>query len=144
LANIIDHQLKRLDHLQAIIQRLAGNSFLIKGWTLTLASAMLGFALKDAKGWSIAYLSILPSAVFWGLDGYYLAVEIGMRRLYNSGATALASTKYTGEVDQLSTPSIRPEPLAFRDWLWPTLRPATSTTYIMLIVTALVLGHTIH
>ena len=36
MADAIDQQLKRLDHLQGIAQRLAGNSFLVKGWAVTL------------------------------------------------------------------------------------------------------------
>lgn len=144
MANVIEHRLKRLDHLQAIIQRLAGNSFLVKGWAITVASAMLGFALKDAKDPSIAYLSLLPGIAFWGLDGYYLTVEIEMRRLYDSGAIELVSKQYADEPSQFSIPSIKHEPLVFRKWLSATLRPATSVIYIVLVLSALLLGRSIH
>lgn len=119
MPNITDHQLKRLDHLQAIIQRLAGNSFLIKGWTLTLVAAILGFALKDTSNTHLAYLSILPIAVFWALDGHYLALEIGMRKLYNTGARELAAEKYPDQSESLPAPSIVPDELEFGNWLAP-------------------------
>jgi hypothetical protein len=38
-----------LDHAQSIIERLAGNSFSIKGWAVTFVSVFLGFGVKDAK-----------------------------------------------------------------------------------------------
>jgi hypothetical protein len=136
MPNITDHQLKRLDHLQAIIQRLAGNSFLIKGWTLTLVSAVLGFALKDANNLHLAYFAVLPTFVFWGLDGYYLALEIEMRGLYNTGAQELAEKKYPDRPDDLPAPTIASDGFALFGWLSAALRPATSSIYIVLIICA--------
>ncbi len=49
MTELIDQQLKRLDHLQSIVQRVAGNSFLIKGWAVTLASAILGLTLSNPR-----------------------------------------------------------------------------------------------
>ena len=96
-------RLKTLDHCQAIIQRLAGNSFLIKGWTVTLASALLGIALKDDQKSmaAVAYLAILPMACFWLLDAYYLACERIFRTRYaevagGGGEPALGSTQPVG------------------------------------------------
>jgi hypothetical protein len=44
---------KHLELIQAVISRMAGNSFLLKGWSVTLAAALLalgylGLALPDA------------------------------------------------------------------------------------------------
>jgi hypothetical protein len=81
-----DHQLdvclKVLDHLQSIIERLAGNSFVIKGWAVTLSSALLGFSVEDSDSAVIAYLAILPTVVFYLLDAYYLALERKFREKY--------------------------------------------------------------
>jgi hypothetical protein len=41
-----DHH-KHMDYVQAIITRLGNNSFLLKGWALTLSSALLGFAITQ-------------------------------------------------------------------------------------------------
>src|SRR5580704_9020987 len=92
MPDVNDQQLKRLDHLQGIVQRLGGNSFLIKGWTLTLVSAVLGFALKDpATTAPLGYLALMPIILLWGLDAYYLAIERRVVSLYNNGATALSN-----------------------------------------------------
>jgi hypothetical protein len=136
LGNLIDHQLKRLDHLQAIIQRLSGNSFLIKGWALTIVTAMLSLALKDPPSPAVAYLSILPTVAFWGLDGYYLTLEIGMRHLYDAGAKELADSAGKDQLDRVFRATIQSEPVNIRRWLGATLRPVTSTIYVVLIVSA--------
>jgi hypothetical protein len=66
-----DNRDRRLDHLQGIIQRLATNSFAIRGWAVTLASAFLGFSIKDARA-AIAFVGVAPIVVFWIIDAYYL------------------------------------------------------------------------
>jgi hypothetical protein len=62
------------------------NSFLIKGWAITLASAFLGVALKDDAGpiAKVAFLAILPTLCFWLLDAYYLAAERVVRGSYGA------------------------------------------------------------
>ena len=39
-----DAQIKHLEFIQAVITRLANNSFLMKGWALTVAGLIFGFA----------------------------------------------------------------------------------------------------
>ncbi len=63
--------LKHLEFIQAVIARLAGNSFLIKGWALTVTGAFYGFAVHGSD-WRLAALGLLPALTFWGLDGYFL------------------------------------------------------------------------
>jgi hypothetical protein len=107
MADAIDHHLERLDHLQSIVQRLAGNSFLIKGWAVTLVSAILGFALKDAGATAqLAYLALVPILLFWGLDGYYLAAERQIRDLYNDGAAALHAVSSSSTAPALPDPRL--------------------------------------
>ena len=72
---------KHLDLLQDVIKRLAGNSFLIKGWSVTLVTALLGLAVDGATP-ALAGLALLPALMFWGLDGYFLAQERLFRRIY--------------------------------------------------------------
>jgi hypothetical protein len=135
--NATDHQLKRLDHLQTIIQRLAGNSFLIKGWANTLVSAILGFSFKDSRSSAIAYLALLPTLLFWALDAYYLALEEGVRILYNSGAEALAAANYPAEPQVALAPAISARAVASCDWVRAARKPATWLIYAALIVSIL-------
>lgn len=75
-------RLQHLQMLQDIISRMANNSFLIKGWSITLVSALLAFAVSDKVG-HMAYVAILPWLAFWLLDGYFLQQERLFRKLYD-------------------------------------------------------------
>lgn len=75
-----DHH-KHMDYVQAVITRLANNSFLLKGWALTLSSALLGFAITQ-KHAGLALVALVPVLAFWVLDTYYLRQERAFRGMY--------------------------------------------------------------
>ncbi len=75
-------RLKHLEMLQQVITRMANNSFLIKGWSLTLLAALLTLALRD-KIYQVLWISIIPVTMFWILDGYFLRQERLFRKLYD-------------------------------------------------------------
>jgi hypothetical protein len=75
-------RIKHLEMIQAVISRLAGNSFLIKGWTLTVSAALYGFAVHKPS-WRLAAMGIAVSAMFWVLDSFYLRGERMHRCLYD-------------------------------------------------------------
>jgi hypothetical protein len=58
---------------------MANNSFLIKGWTITLVVVTL--LLKGNKYHT--FIAFIPILVFWFLDAYFLRLERLYRRLYN-------------------------------------------------------------
>ena len=74
--------LKHLEFIQAVITRLANDSFLMKGWALTVAGAFYGFAVKGTT-WQVAAIGLMPVVVFWGLDAYFLRQERLFRGLYD-------------------------------------------------------------
>jgi hypothetical protein len=78
----MENQRKHLDMIQAIVARLAGNSFLLKGWSVTLVTALFAFAAKDSKAYFV-YLAYLPAFTFWLLDSYYLWQERSFRALFD-------------------------------------------------------------
>jgi len=78
-----DDQRKHLEFTQAVITRMAGNSFLIRGWSVTLVSALFALAAKDAER-AFAIVSYFPCVMFWYLDAYYLSQERKFRSLYDS------------------------------------------------------------
>ena len=85
-------QLKHLEFIQAVITRMNANSFQIKGWTVTIASALLAlFASTNNKYFILA--GTFPSIVFWFLDSYYLQQERKFRGLYNDVAGISDSPK---------------------------------------------------
>lgn len=81
--NADEHQAKHLEFVQGVINRMARNSFLLKGWSVTLVAALFALAAKGADPWC-ALVGLLPSLVFWGLDAYYLRQERLFRELYEA------------------------------------------------------------
>jgi hypothetical protein len=86
-----DDQRKHLDYIQAAISRMSTDSFLTKGWSLTVAAAIFGYA-ASRDSWRVAAVGLLPAFVFWGLDAYYLWHERLFRRLYVEAAAGRVST----------------------------------------------------
>lgn len=76
-------KVKHLELIQGVVTRLAGNSFLMKGWSVTLTAGLFALAAKDANQWYIA-IALLPAICFWGLDAYYLWQERLFRKLYDA------------------------------------------------------------
>lgn len=82
---LMESKLKHLELIQGVINRMAGNSFLLKGWSVTLTSALFALAAKDANPFFV-YLAYFPCATFWALDGYFLRQERLYRELYKEVA----------------------------------------------------------
>ncbi|HHE8494755.1 TPA: hypothetical protein ACPFP8_004700 [Enterobacter ludwigii] len=82
-----------LGFLQAIIARMANNSFYIKGWDLTLFVAVIALK-KDATQYSSYLLLalIVSTIAFCLLDAYYLQQERIFRKVYNLLAESTSDT----------------------------------------------------
>lgn len=76
--NVIEH----LKFIQETINRMARNSFAIKGWTSALNIAVFAFAGTDK--YKAVIISIIPTILFWILDSYYLLQEKKYRLLYDN------------------------------------------------------------
>lgn len=75
-------RLKHLEFIQAIVTRLGTSSFLIKGWTLTIAAAFFA-VLVSHLNWGVALIGLVPIVTFWFLDGRFLWQERLFRALYD-------------------------------------------------------------
>ena len=80
----MEAKLKHLEFIQSVINRLATDSFRMKGWAvvLVLVSALLVVLAKEGRV-EFAYIGFVPALVFWGLDGYFLWQERLFRDLYD-------------------------------------------------------------
>jgi len=78
----MEKKLKHLEMIQNIISRMATNSFLVRGWCVTLVAALFALSAKDSQVLFV-YLAYFPALAFWILDGYYLNQEWLFRGLYN-------------------------------------------------------------
>ena len=79
----MENKRKHLEFIQAIISRMAGNLFFLRGWTITLISALLALFIKGSGSSNVIYFLIALTLVFWILDGYFLSQERLFRDLYN-------------------------------------------------------------
>ena len=81
----MENKIKHLEFIQTVITRMNQNSFQIKGWMITIVSALL--ALYASSGKQIYILvAIVPTVIFWFLDTYYLQQERKFRGVYNDVA----------------------------------------------------------
>ena len=71
-----------LTMLQGPIARMASNAFAAKGWSITITTAVLGFALKDH--YQILWAGLPAVLIFWIMDAYYLALERRFRGLFDA------------------------------------------------------------
>jgi len=78
----MDAKIAHLQLLQEVITRMSGNSFLLKGWTVTLVAALFALAAVKTIPYFI-YLTYFPLLMFWMLDGYFLRQERLFRKLYD-------------------------------------------------------------
>jgi hypothetical protein len=61
----MERKLKHLEMIQGIVNRMASNSFLLKGWSLTLVAALIALSVSQAA-FLFALVGLLPCLVFWG------------------------------------------------------------------------------
>ena len=78
----MDRKGKHLEFIQGTVNRLSTNSFLLKGWSVVLVSALFALAAADFSRYFI-YLAYFPAIAFWILDGYFLWQERLFRALYD-------------------------------------------------------------
>lgn len=79
----MENKRKHLEFIQNIVSRMSGNLFFLRGWTITLITALLAFLIKGTSANYIIYFLIVLVLVFWILDGYFLSQERLFRDLYN-------------------------------------------------------------
>ena len=68
--------------LQGVIQRMAANSSQCKTWCITIVRAII-VIIADKEKPDLAWITLLPSILFFSLDTYYLALERSFRFSYN-------------------------------------------------------------
>jgi len=79
----MENKHKHLELIQGVINRLSTNSFLLKGWSVVLVSALFALSASQSR-LAFVLLAYLPAIVFWGLDGYFLWQEQLYRALYDN------------------------------------------------------------
>lgn len=75
----MEGKMRHLELVQGVINRMANNSFMLKGWAVTLVMGIFALTSKDTSR-VFLLVAYIPTIVFWLLDAYYLLQE----RLYES------------------------------------------------------------
>lgn len=82
LRGVVVDRVKHLEMIQAIVTRMASNSFFVKGWTVTVVAALVAVSAKESEV-RFAAVALLPAVSFWGLDAFYLRYERLFRRHFD-------------------------------------------------------------
>lgn len=117
---------KHLEFIQGAISRMATNSFLFKGWAISLAAALSGFGVVNNLAVLLG-IALVCVGLFWGLDGYYLWLERGFIRLHQDvAARSESDINFSMEIDKTD---------AFRRWLGVCFRPHLLAFYGVIAAT---------
>lgn len=75
---------KEIDLIQGCINRMANNSFLIKGWALGVFAGVTAFTKGENLNNIVLLLctTVVPFICFWVLDAYFLQIERKYRAMY--------------------------------------------------------------
>jgi hypothetical protein len=84
---IDEKKIKHLEFIQNIVSRMADCSFKLKGWTIAITTAVLGFIFANnlmiEEKYKILNIAIIFISMFWYLDSYYVRQERIFRDKYN-------------------------------------------------------------
>ncbi len=77
---------KEIDLIQGVINRMANNSFMLKGWLISLIAVVLALSkdsLLSCDTNMILLILCFPIIIFWYLDAFFLHREKCYRELYD-------------------------------------------------------------
>lgn len=132
-----ESQIKHLEMIQSVINRVANNSFVLKGWTITLTAALFALAAKDANR-DLIVLALFPALAFWGLDAYYLRLERCFRKLHDDICRSrLAEANCT--VSRFSM-EIKPYKRKVRSWFATLFSPTVLLVHGIIVLLILVMA----
>ena len=104
--DLTDNQVRHLDMIEKIIERMGQNSFALKGWAMTLVVAICGLAAAGSDK-CFAVVAVVPIIIFWFLDALYLQKERKFRELYNAVASGREIRPFTMDIRGCSTKSTK-------------------------------------
>lgn len=86
---------KEIDLVQSCINRMAQNSFLIKGWLITLLTVVLALLPETIDLKILCVIGFVTILCFWYLDSFFLKIE----RLYRWKYEWIISTRQTSNAN---------------------------------------------
>jgi hypothetical protein len=77
---------KEIDLIQGVINRMANNSFMLKGWLISLIAVVLALSKDSLLSCDLKLILLIlcfPIIIFWYLDAFFLHREKCYRALYD-------------------------------------------------------------
>lgn len=128
------NKIKHLDYIHNTINRMSTNSFLVKGWAITIISAL--FIFSDNKmNERILAIAILAMIIFWYLNAYFLQQERKFRALFDE-----VRVLSEGEIDfSMSTDKFKTDEYTlmsgiFGKTVWPLYMAIILMTFIVQLI----------
>ncbi|MED4212671.1 hypothetical protein P4662_25785 [Priestia megaterium] len=119
----MESKIRHLEMIQSVIARMNSNSFLLKGWTVTIVVALFAFAnVKDMDS-NFIVLAIIPAMFFWGLDAFFVHQEWLFIKLYEYVTTQ-------NEKDINFSMKINPFKFQVRKWRYALLSKTILPFYL--------------
>ena len=120
-----DDKRKHLEFIQGVINRLSSNTFLFKGWSITIIVAVFT-AMVTTQNYNLLWLNLGAIIIFWFIDAYYLMLEQAYRKLYDKVAeTDAEKIDYKMSVKQF---------IGFSAWLTAFKRPVLLMFYGTILI----------
>lgn len=77
-----DTKFKHLEFIHNTINRMSSNSFIIKGWIITLITAIFVLADNESNK-NFLLISLVTIPTFWYINSFFLQQERKYRKLYD-------------------------------------------------------------
>ena len=121
--------------IQEIIKRMASNSFMLKGWAVTLVTATLLLKVATDNKYAVL-IGFIPLVSFWMLDAFYLRQEKLYRKLYEwTILNRLTDNENTRKCFDMSTSQFNYEIFSIYKLMFsPTLRVFYIPTALLLLI----------
>jgi hypothetical protein len=74
---------KEIDLIQSCISRMANNSFLVKGWSISIVAIIFTLSEKNINPLILSIPLVVSIFIFWCLDSFYLLTERKYQKLYD-------------------------------------------------------------
>ena len=136
MSELSDHQVRHLEIIQGVINRMASNCFALKALAGTITTAILAYAgaAKEAQP-VLVWFGIIPLGAFWYLDARYLRLERLFRKLYDAVRKGNVEEPFDMNFSRFDTSVSDHLEIG---WSW-SVRDFYLTLVVILLVLALVL-----
>ena len=121
--------------MQGLIQRMAENSRSCKVWCVTLVSAILVLVAQTGDP-RHALIALAPTALFFVLDAYYLALERDLRESYD----AFVGELHGGEASPSDLYAVAPSGSTAKGMFWAMFRSFSVPLFYVVVAATVTLA----